>query len=83
MRLMVCPELLDHVRKEAEKVGDLYKQLRKAREEREDPRANDDEAPAATRGRPRANDGDKEEEVPDKKRARRGPCCHAGPAAIR
>ena len=33
--LMVCPELLDHVKSETEKEASLAKNLRKAREERE------------------------------------------------
>ena len=34
-QLMVCPTLLEHVKKEAERTGGLLKELRKAREERE------------------------------------------------
>jgi hypothetical protein len=34
-QLMVCPSLLEHVKKEAERSGSLLKELRKAREERE------------------------------------------------
>ena len=34
-QLMVCPSLLEHVKKEAERTGGLLKELRKAREERE------------------------------------------------
>ena len=33
--LMVCPELLDHVKSEVERDANLAKKMRKAREERE------------------------------------------------
>ena len=38
--LMVCPELLTHVKEETEKEASLAKNLRKAREEREAARKN-------------------------------------------